>query len=57
VLDPLPDWLVMELAPTGNPPELEAKMTPEVYRMWQDHRRKMYRLKRDVSEQARHPGT
>jgi hypothetical protein len=42
VIDPLPGWLRMELSPTGNPPELEAKMTPEVRAMWEANRRPEY---------------
>jgi hypothetical protein len=45
VLDPLPDWLLEELLPTGNPPELEAKMTPEVREMWEQTRRRVYHFR------------
>ena len=45
VLDePHPLWLTMTLAPTGNPPELEAQMDPEVREMWENSRVKMYHL-------------
>jgi hypothetical protein len=40
----VPPWLLAVLEPTGNPPELEAKMDPEVRAMWQDSRRWSYRL-------------
>ncbi len=39
---PRPIWLSFELEPTGNPPELEAKMDPEVREMWQRNRRPLY---------------
>jgi len=42
VLDPLPSWLEVSLAPTGNPPELEATMEPEVRAMWERTRQKVY---------------
>jgi hypothetical protein len=45
VIGDFPDWLVMELAPSGNSPELEAKMEPEVREMWERNRTKTYRLK------------
>jgi hypothetical protein len=44
VLGETPRWLEVSWAPTGNPPELEAKMTPEVRKMWQDTRKKLFSL-------------
>ena len=41
---PMPDWLSMELAPSGKPPELEASMKPEVRQMWENTRAKMHSL-------------
>jgi hypothetical protein len=49
-LDPLPGWLVQGLTPTGNPAELEAKMEPEVYEMWQRTRLCQYELKPTKTE-------
>jgi hypothetical protein len=43
VLDkPAPSWLAMERGPTGNPPELEAKMEPDVRAMWEAQRPRLY---------------
>ena len=39
---PRPIWLSFELEPTGNPPELEAKMDPEVRGMWERNRKPLY---------------
>ena len=40
-----PDWLEVVLLPSGNPPELEAKMEPDVRAFWQNSRRRTYALK------------
>jgi hypothetical protein len=53
IIGPHPDWLVMELSETGNPPEVEAKMTREVYDMWQNTRRKIYRTARSCAGRCR----
>jgi hypothetical protein len=45
VLGDTPRWLEVSWAPTGNPPKLEAKMTPEVRKMWQDTRKKLFSLR------------
>ena len=42
LIDPMPDWLTMELEPTGNSPELEAEMDPEVREIWERTRGKLY---------------
>ncbi len=44
LLDPQPEWLEVTLAPTGNPPELEAKMEPEVRAMWEVTRKPQFSL-------------
>jgi hypothetical protein len=40
-----PDWLEVVLLPSGNPPELEASMEPEVRALWENSRRRTYALK------------
>lgn len=47
VMGPFPGWLRVELEPTGNPPELEARMEPEVRMMWERSRRRVYHYKQD----------
>jgi hypothetical protein len=44
ILGPIPSWLEVSLSPTGNPPELEALMEPEVRAMWERSRVQQYRL-------------
>lgn len=39
---PRPIWLSYELEPTGNPPELEARMDPEVRQFWERNRKPLY---------------
>ena len=39
---PRPLWLSSMLEPTGNPPELEATMDPEVREMWERSRKTLY---------------
>jgi hypothetical protein len=52
LLDPQPDWLEVTLGPTGNPPELEAKMEPAVRAMWEATRKPQFRLsKRQLSSE------
>lgn len=41
VIGDVPPWLALELAPTGNPPELEATMTPAARAMSERARVKM----------------
>lgn len=45
VIGSQPDWLEMYLGPSGNPPELEAKMEPEVRAMWERTRPRMLALR------------
>jgi len=45
VQGPVPDWLEVCLSPTGNPPELEARMEPDVREMWERTCRRVYSLK------------
>lgn len=40
----VPDWLHVHLQSTGNPPEFEAKMEPDVRAMWENTRRREYSL-------------
>jgi hypothetical protein len=47
----VPPWLGMVLEPSGNPPELEAKMDPEVREMWQQTRRLTYFLRASEGHQ------
>ncbi|MGE5617615.1 MAG: hypothetical protein ACM3UX_01625 [Candidatus Woesearchaeota archaeon] len=44
VIGPRPPWLSTMLGPTGNPPELEARMEPEVREMWEQTRQTLYFL-------------
>ena len=41
---PLPRWLSESLGDTGNPPELMAKMEPDVRQMWLDRAPRLYSL-------------
>lgn len=44
IVGPLPMWLKESLSATGNPPELEAQMSPEVRAMWEATRVREYSL-------------
>jgi hypothetical protein len=40
----IPDWLHVQLQSSGNPAELEAKMEPDVRKMWEATRKREYSL-------------
>ena len=44
VIDPMPEWLSMELGPPGWVPEPTTKVAPEVLAMWEKTRPQLYSL-------------
>lgn len=48
IVGPMPSWLKESMSATGNPPELEARMPPEVRAMWEATRVREYSFLPDL---------